>query len=117
VVFLRLRLRLSLRNTTKPYESKKSHHDWTRNGEQVSRRFGIGRIRMPPTAMTNLSASAGVSCPRCHTRATQSSGLRRPSLTCSCTGFLSGKCRSQLAAPGWGLVARTSAGAETSSIP
>jgi hypothetical protein len=43
VVFLRLRLRLSLRNTTKPYESKKSHHDWTRNGEQVSRLVNADR--------------------------------------------------------------------------
>jgi hypothetical protein len=28
---------LDLRNTTRPYDPKKSHSDWTRNGEQVSK--------------------------------------------------------------------------------
>jgi hypothetical protein len=35
-LFPRLRLRLSLRNTTEQYEPKNSHYGWTRNGGRVN---------------------------------------------------------------------------------
>jgi len=34
--FLRPRLRLDLRNTTRPYAPKESHYGWTRNGRRVT---------------------------------------------------------------------------------
>ena len=42
MVFLRPRLCLDLRNSTRPHEPKKSHHDGTRNGEQISSKHSHG---------------------------------------------------------------------------